>query len=45
MNKCDICINHVEVFSPVLRRKIMTCKLEKRNVGCKGNFKEKKEKG
>ena len=40
-SKCDTCMNYVMIFSPILKKKIMTCKLTKRNVGCKGNYKEK----
>ena len=40
-NKCNNCRNYVMIFSPILKKKIMTCKLTKRNVGCKGNYKEK----
>lgn len=40
-SKCEKCKNYIMVYSPILRRRIMTCNLTKKNVGCKGNYKEK----
>ena len=41
---CEHCIHYVAQFAPYIKRNVMTCELEKRNPGCRGNYVNKEGK-